>query len=87
VVVFNHRKNTAACVSLSKSTISKTNSRKTRRHCFAPVSGGGGDLVASEVCVKNFFYKNFSKPSPTRGAGGGGGVLGPKDFAVKQSLS
>jgi len=71
VVVFNHRKNTAACVSLSKSTISKTNTRKTRRHCFAPVLGGGGDLVAPEVCVKKFFRKTFSIiPGPEAGGGG-----------------
>ena len=33
----------------------KDQDRKNRTHCLAPVSGGGGDVVASEVCVKNFF--------------------------------
>ena len=69
------RQNTAACVSLSKSTISKTNTGKTRPHCFTPVSGGGGDLVASVFRVKQFFLKNFSSPCRTRRNGGGGYLM------------
>ena len=69
MVVINHRKNTAACVSLSKSTISKTYTREAQGHCLAPVCGGGGDLVASEGQVKNFFSKKFSVPAdPERSA-------------------
>jgi hypothetical protein len=81
VVVINHRKNTAACVSLSKSTISKTYTRETQGHCLAPVCGGGGDVVASEVLVKNFFSR-----SPQRRTDpeiGGGGVLATPHFRVK----
>ena len=81
MVVINHRKNTAACVSLSKSTISKTYTRETQGHCLAPVCGGGGDVVASEVLVKNFFSR-----SPLRRTDpeiGGGGVLATPHFRVK----
>ena len=58
-----YRQDTAACVSLSKSTISKTRTGSTGPNCLAPVRGGGGDLVASKVCVKNFFWKKFSRPN------------------------
>ena len=47
----------------------KDQDRKNRPHCLAPVSGGGGDVVASEVCVKNFFWKRFlgsSRPGGRR---------------------
>ena len=43
--------------------------------------GGGGDVVASEVCVKKFFWKNFLGRSDPEV--GGGGVLGPSIFRVK----
>ncbi|MCC5641150.1 hypothetical protein LC593_36080, partial [Nostoc sp. CHAB 5844] len=33
----------------------KDQDRKNRPHCLAPVSGGGGDVVASVFRVKRFF--------------------------------
>ena len=54
---------------------------KTGPHCFAPVVGGGGDIVASEVCVKKLFWKNF--PGRSDPEVGGGGVLGLSFFRVK----
>ena len=35
----------------------KDQDRKNRPHCFAPVVGGGGDVVASDFRVKWFFLK------------------------------
>ena len=81
MVVINHRKNTAACVSLSKSTISKTNTRETRGHCLTPVRGGGGDVVASVVRVKRFFQS--PEHSVTNPKIGGSGYLVAPDFTVK----
>ena len=50
-------------------------------HCLAPVSGGGGDVVASEVCVKNFFRRgSWGRTDPE--VGGGGDVVA-SDFCVK----
>ena len=39
----------------------KDQDRKNRPHCFTPVSGGGGDIVASEVRVNQFFRRTFRR--------------------------
>ena len=56
--------------------------RRTGPHCFAPVVGGGGDVVASEDCVKKFLGGNFLGRSDPE-VGGGGDVVA-SDFRVKQ---
>lgn len=57
---------TAACVSLSRSTISKTQEPENRSHRFAPGCGGGGDVVASLFRVKRSFRRKipFQRPRP-----------------------
>ncbi len=39
----------------------KDQDRKNRPHCLAPVSGGGGDVVASEVRVNKFFRRTSQR--------------------------
>ena len=63
----------------------KDQHRENRPHCFTPVSGGGGDLVASVFRVKQFFLKNFSSPCRTR-RNGGGGYLMKADPRVNRSF-
>ena len=60
------RQDTAACVSLSRSTISKTQEPEDRPHRLAPGCGGGGDVVASVFRVKRFFWRrtSFQRPRP-----------------------
>jgi len=53
------RESAAACVSLSNSTMSKTPIGSRRPHCFAPVVGGGGYLVAGLFGV-NRSFRTFS---------------------------
>jgi len=93
VVVSNHRKNTAASVSLSKSTMSKTLEPPKRPNRLTPDLGGGGDLVASEVRV-NRPPKRISTPSPTPEDQlaqplevGGGGSLRKADLRVNRVFS
>ncbi|MFA4951127.1 MAG: hypothetical protein WC585_09690, partial [Brevundimonas sp.] len=38
----------------------KDQDRKNRPHCLAPVSGGGGDVVAPVFHVKQFFLEEPS---------------------------
>jgi hypothetical protein len=68
-----HRQDTAACVSLSKSTISKTKTEKPRPHCFAPVVGGGGVLAVSVSLSSASFREGvlFSGPAPRSAAEAG----------------
>lgn len=54
-------------------------------HCFAPVVGGGGDVVASEVRVKKFLERNFLRRSDPE-VGGGGDIVA-SDFRVKSFFS
>jgi hypothetical protein len=93
VMVSNHRKNTAACVSLSKSTMSKTREPQKRPNRLTPDLGGGGDLVAPEVRV-NRPPKRISTPSPTLAGQpvqplevGGGGSLRKADLRVNRVFS
>lgn len=64
-----YRQDTAACVSLSRSTISKTQEPENRSHRLAPGCGGGGDVVASPSPVKRSFRRRppFSGPARRRG--------------------
>ena len=55
--------------------------RTNRPHCLAPVSGGGGDVVASEVHVNQFFRRTFDVVTSPE-VGGGGDVVA-SDFCVK----
>jgi hypothetical protein len=48
----NHRQDTAACVSLSRSTISKTVPEDFRPTVQCPAAARGGDLVAPYFRVK-----------------------------------
>ena len=61
-----YRQDTAACVSLSRSTISKTQEPEDRPHRLAPGCGGGGDVVASLSRVKRSFRRtiSFQRPRP-----------------------
>ena len=61
-----YRQDTAACVSLSRSTISKTQEPEDRPHRLAPGCGGGGDVVASVFRVKRLFRRrtSFRRPRP-----------------------
>ena len=57
-----YRQSAAACVSLSKSTMSKTRtapSPENQSHRLAPGVGGGGYLANLEFRVKSFFSKLF----------------------------
>jgi hypothetical protein len=56
-----HRQDAAACVSLSKSTMSKTRTGLPA-HRLAPGVGGGGYLVASVFSVNRLFRAFFSPP-------------------------
>ncbi|WP_183254879.1 hypothetical protein [Brevundimonas basaltis] len=60
------RQDTAACVSLSRSTISKTQEPENRSHRLSPGCGGGGDVVASLSGVKRSFRRtiSFQRPRP-----------------------
>ena len=44
----------------------KDQDRKNRPHCLAPVSGGGGDVVASVFRVKRFFLEEPLFLGPAR---------------------
>ncbi|WP_206435296.1 hypothetical protein, partial [Sphingomonas koreensis] len=58
-----NRQSAAACVSLSKSTMSKTRTASQRPHRLAPGVGGGGYLANLEFRVKSFFSKLSDKPA------------------------
>ena len=45
----------------------KDQDRKNRPHCLAPVSGGGGDVVAPVFHVKQFFLEELPFRSPPGG--------------------
>jgi hypothetical protein len=63
-----HRQSAAACVSLSKSTMSKTRtapiSGRTSPIRLAPDVGGGGYLANLRNRVKSFFQKTLRQTPP-----------------------
>jgi len=86
VVVSNHRKNTAACVSLSKSTMSKTLEPPKRPNRLTPDLGGGGDLVLQDQACKLFLGKLsflISRPSNNTFSTGPEALLGSGVWAVR----